>query len=394
MFFTFLNKETVSWIDFSIMENYSPNQVLFYYYDSLLTIHLKTYTELLETKEKGETNKNLNKWCELLEDIGIEDEAGYFQENGFLLELGPYYYPNTNTRFYISKNYLAPANQLVKEDLEILLSLHLTPKVNKELQAYNKSRKNAKKTSKNKEEAIKDVKMCIKSLYETESLNQHINYINKLLESRYSMVEKENLEPHEPNNAPVKPSANENNISYDNIIPFTKIKFKNKNETSTNPTFNHDLKVYLIRYREFEKACDRYKLILNEWPNLYKIFMDKCYEDIDMAEENLKRISTYMKMYNNIISKSFVHPDYQDIEILETFAYCLETGRANDLQDCMNLFEEEKHWRDVKASQVRIENTIYFLQSETDLTRFADENILEYLKKFNETAAIMEKVNN
>ncbi|NLJ72315.1 MAG: hypothetical protein GX333_04795, partial [Syntrophomonadaceae bacterium] len=62
-------------------------------------------------------------------------------------------------------------------------------------------------------------------------------------------------------------------------------------------------------------------------------------------------------------------------------------------QDCMNILEDEKYWQDIKDSQLRIENTIYFLQSETDLTRFADENINKYLKQFNEVAATMDNIN-
>ncbi|NLB88117.1 MAG: hypothetical protein GX790_02665 [Syntrophomonadaceae bacterium] len=121
--------------------------------------------------------------------------------------------------------------------------------------------------------------------------------------------------------------------------------------------------------------------------------MDKCFEDIDVAEEKLKKANSILEIYNTILSKSFIHPDYQEISTLETFKYYLETGRANDLQDCMNLFEEERHWKEIKASQNRIENTIYFLQSETDLTRFADENINLYLRRFNEAAASLDKFN-
>jgi hypothetical protein len=70
---------------------------------------------------------------------------------------------------------------------------------------------------------------------------------------------------------------------------------------------------------------------------------------------------------------------YQDIKSLQTFKHYLETGRANDLQDCMNLFEEERHWHDIKASQERIENTIYFMQSNDEGLRFASEHIEQLL---------------
>lgn len=82
-----------------------------------------------------------------------------------------------------------------------------------------------------------------------------------------------------------------------------------------------------------------------------------------------------LELYNTILDKSSVHADYQDVKILETFRYFLETGRASDLQECMNLYEEEKHWQEIKASQERIENTIYFLQNSSDQGLIASEQL-------------------
>lgn len=389
MFFTFLDKENPYWLDLSVMQKYSPEKVLFFYYDSSLTISIRTYTELLATREQDKSNKNLTKWYLLFEQLEVQDDINILQESEFILEQGPYYYLTTNTRLYFTKEYLSPNNQLTVEDMETLLSLNNALEVDKELYKYYKSRKNPKKVPKNKEELITDVEMCIKSLSATESLNKHINFINKLLERRYSLVEKTDLSPAQPDNVPIKPVPNNNK---DNVIPLN--RKKKKHENNSHPSFNHDTKVYFIRYREFEKACERYKLALIDWSSInYKLFMEKCYEDIDIAEEKLKKATSILDIYNAIILKSFIHPDYQEVSILETFKYYLETGRSNDLQDCMNLFEEERHWKEIKASQNRIENTIYFLQSETDLTRFADENISLYLKKFNEAAASEDKLN-
>ena len=94
-----------------------------------------------------------------------------------------------------------------------------------------------------------------------------------------------------------------------------------------------------------------------------------------------------MRIYNNIISKSLVHADYQDINTLSVFKHYLETGRANDLRDCMNLYEEERHWDEIKASQERIENTIYFLQNSDDKSRLAQDHIERLLKKINDRSA-------
>ena len=98
-------------------------------------------------------------------------------------------------------------------------------------------------------------------------------------------------------------------------------------------------------------------------------------QDINQAEAQLANTRQMLNIYNSAISRSPVHQSYQDIKTLNTFKQYLETGRANDLQDCMNLFEEERHWHEIKASQERIENTIYFLHNSDDGLRFANEHI-------------------
>jgi hypothetical protein len=140
------------------------------------------------------------------------------------------------------------------------------------------------------------------------------------------------------------------------------------------------MKVYFIRYREYEKACDRFKEALECWVALAGPFTDTCMKDIEYSEQNLKNARRILSVYNNIISRSYVHIDYQDIRTLSTFRHYLETGRCIDLQDCMNVWSDEKHWSEIKASQERIENTIYFLQNDSEYTRFADQKINEMLK--------------
>jgi hypothetical protein len=39
----------------------------------------------------------------------------------------------------------------------------------------------------------------------------------------------------------------------------------------------------------------------------------------------------------------------------------------------MNIYEEERLWTEIKASQERIENTIHFLQYENDALNLASE---------------------
>jgi hypothetical protein len=131
--------------------------------------------------------------------------------------------------------------------------------------------------------------------------------------------------------------------------------------------------VYFIRYREYEKACERYKRLLENWSACHQALYDRCYNDIDEAEAKMRKALSVLDLYNKVLEKSAVHSDYQDVMTLEMFRYFLETGRASDLQECMNLYEEEKHWHEIKASQERIENTIYFLQSSSEQGLLASE---------------------
>jgi hypothetical protein len=259
------------------------------------------------------------------------------------------------------------------------MSFQTTPAPEQELHRYNKTRKNAKKVAKNKEELIEDLNMCIAALKETERLNKHINYLNKVLEMRCAIVEQEEVSPPEPDNLPDKPEKpnDAERSTLNNLIPFSRVR--NKQSPKNNCNYNHEMKIYFIRYREYEKACDRYKNALEIWGNLYTPFINRCMQDIQKAESQLKYTQKMLGVYNNIVNKSYVHADYQDIKTLTTFKHYLETGRAIDLQDCMNVFEEEKHWSEIKASQERIENTIYFLQSDNDNFRYADKKINEIL---------------
>lgn len=197
--------------------------------------------------------------------------------------------------------------------------------------------------------------------------------------------------PQEPDILPSKPKKADTPppSSGSNLIPFASLKSrrKRKSQEEEHNSFNQQMKIYLMQYREYEKACDRYKEVLEQWQDYSSDYLERCYVDIEITESKLKNAQKNLRIYNNIISKSMVHADYQDINTLSAFKHYLETGRANDLQDCMNLFEEERHWDEIKASQERIENTIYFLQNSDDRSRLAQDQIERLLKKINDRSA-------
>ena len=207
--------------------------------------------------------------------------------------------------------------------------------------------------------------MCITALQEIHNIERQQAYLGCFLEEREALMGLSNIGPMEPENPPQKPSKpTESDPVPPNLLGLRLAWPRRPQQDILN--YNFELKVYFIRYREYEKACDRFKEALKEWPRYSEDFQEDCQWDIREAREKLKKARSHLDLYQNMLRKNYIHSAYQDLNTLTTFKHYLETGRANTLQDCMNLYEEEQHWREIKASQRRIENTIYFLQSEVD----------------------------
>ncbi|HOQ08958.1 MAG TPA: hypothetical protein PLG09_02400 [Syntrophomonadaceae bacterium] len=374
MFYPFLNKENPNYLDSSVLLNAFPREVLFYYYHNAVRITDEAYLTLQQVALDDSVLSDMARiWLNLIENqLEAEADLQSFVNNPYLKAIGPYYYPETNTRFYFCKEVPEPQNVMTAFDLELLKQLDSPTAINRELQQYAKTRKNKKNST---ADLIREMDMCILALREIERINRHTNYLRKLLEQRYAIVEQENLLPCEPDGVPEKPIKESEERRLDNIIPFSRVRGLRKKQEQEGSRYNHDVKVYFIRYREYEKACDRYKQVLENWPMYQQAFYDRCFNDIEEAEFKMNQALQALELYNTILDKSSVHADYQDVKILETFRYFLETGRASDLQECMNLYEEEKHWQEIKASQERIENTIYFLQNSSDQGLIASEQL-------------------
>jgi len=384
VFFSFLQKDEPHFPDLSLVVNYEPRQIIFYYYNSYLKIPLELCQDIKEIAgEEMNPNAPIRKWSEFLfDDLKVGSDLETLQNNEYLEGVGPYYYPLTNTRLYFVKTSIGESGALTAHDLDIMQTLNAEHPLNNDLASYQKTRKNGKRVARSEAELIRDINMCLASLREIEKINRHINYLNKLLQNRYALVETIELLPGEPDILPDKPRKEEADTpTQGNLISLSGLLNRRRKVGEREGSFNHEMKVYIIRYREYEKACDRYKAVLENWGTFYQQFLDLCYEDIDSAEEKLRQAQSNLQIYNSIIVKSFVNSIYQDSKTLSTFRYYLETGRGHSIQDCMNLFEEESRWSEIKASQERIENTIYFLQHGTDNQRAAGEQVDQLLKR-------------
>lgn len=384
MFFSFLQKDDPHFLDLSLVVNYEPRQVIFYYYSSFLKIPLDLCQEIREIAgEEGNPDAPIRKWSDFLfDDLKVSTDLENLQNNEFLEGVGPFYYPLSNTRLYFVKTNISESGILTGHDMDIMQGLNAEYPLNSELAAYQKTRKSGKKTARNEGELIRDITMCLASLREVEKINRHINFLNKHLQNRYALVETMELLPGEPDSLPEKPRKDESEASSaGTLISLNGLLGRRRKAPDRPGNFNHDMKVYIIRYREYEKACDRYKAVLENWSTFYPEFLALCNKDIASAEGKLRQAQASLHIYNSIIVRSFVNSTYQDTRTLSTFRYYLETGRAHSIQDCMNLFEEESRWSEIKASQERIENTIHFLQHGTDNQRTAGEQVDQLLKR-------------
>lgn len=387
MFKTFLNKENGHFLDLSTLMVYFPPQILFYFYNSYIKIPLPTYHELNRiAKKERDLEAPLFAWLELLdEQLNAKADLFSLAESEYLNTIGPYYYPLTNTRFYFPKT-AAPADSITAEDIALLFELDTSIPIGSDILSYSRSRRDGKRL-KNAEELIKDISMCIIALTEIEKLEKHINYLHKCLEQRYQIVEMEDLYPAEPDNQPEKPEKDtlDSPSKENNLVKFIKPSSWRRKYYEAYSHFSYETKVYLIRYREFEKSLERFKKVLVDWNNHKWALTDKCFEDIAIAEAKIKSAKAGLVVYKNILSKSYVHPDYQTFNPLILFKYYLETGRAGEIQECMNLFEEEKHWSEIKESQARIENTIYFLQNYTEPEYTNGKEMDSFFKRMRDT---------
>lgn len=374
MLVNFLNKTRPDYPDLDALNTYSPGELLFYFMSASLNIGLDQYLNLKEAEgQDGSLPSSSREWLELIEHhLDAGTDLLTLQESEYLESIGPYYYSPTNTRFYFYKNRPFDSELLTAADLELLESFHQIKAPEPAVQTYGKNKKTVKRYSRNKDELIRDIRMCQAALSSLDKLNKQINFWEKVLEKRQAVLSHPDLLPVEPEDPPYKPATPDNTYPEGNI--FLAI-LRRKQRQELNTEYQHAVKVYYIRYREYEKGCDRFKAILQSWSDLKPDFLDHCREDCTMAEEKLFAARQYLALYNLILNRSIIHSQYRDIPTLNSFQHYLESGRADDLQECMNIFEEESLWRDIKAGQNRIENTIYLLQSDSTHLELAREQI-------------------
>ncbi len=386
MFLTFLNKSAATHADPSLLKSYTPAQVLSYYYNGSLYLGSDFFQTLLNLNEdEVEQSDSIREWINFVgADLEAFDDLVSFSENEYLYNLGPFYYPMANSRIYFTKAVIPAENKITKEDLDILENLQVLQPLNPIIQASNKSKKVNKKNNKAFDDLLFEINQCLAAFNESERLNKQLNFLRKHLDNRTAVLRDKEIKPMEPDNVPVKPQKEEWTAPKASIkSTLLSIAGKKKDNEQKFKDFNHEIKVYYIRYREYEKSCDRFKNALLDWPNHRTIFIGKCQREADKIKEKMLFVQHQLKTCNSVLSTSAIHAKYQDQKILSNFKEYLETGRASDIQACMNIYEEEKLWHELRAGQERIENTIYFMQNENEHVYVAQQHMNHLLEEKN-----------
>jgi hypothetical protein len=363
-------KEGYNNLDISVFLEYPPDIVLEFFQQSFINISLNVYQELKEQfADPANLNENVPKWVLFIDKLlDMEDSLFTLEENSNLDFVGPAYYVKTNTRFFFFKTCFEHEGTTA-QDIAELVELNATPAIDDLIAKHYATLKCKPSSRKSREELLNDLQVCISALEETEHISNQIMFQRKLVEVRESFLNAPYAalaEPEKPEEKPEKPVQKANFLG-GILSPKSRAAFE-----AACQQYNHDLKVYYMRYREYEKACDRYKNSLKDWEFEKNHLINRSIEDIKKAKLKIKKGNRIIKIYNEVLNNLDIHPQYQNITSLARFYYFLETGRAMTMQECMNLYEQEQYWEDLKESQERLERnimaTVYYLHSEAAAT--------------------------
>ena len=370
MLLSFFGKDGNNNLDISVFLEYPPDIVLEFFQQSYVNISLSVYQELKDQfADPDNLNENIPKWVLFIDKLlDMEDSLFSLEENRNLDFVGPAYYIKTNTRFFFYKTCFEHEG-ITAQDIAEMVELNSTPAINDLIAKHYATLKCKPASRKSREELLNDLQISITALEEIEHISRQIMFQRQLIEIREAFLNAPYaalIEPEKPEDKPEKPVPKYSFMG-GLLNPKSRAAFE-----AACQQYNHDLKVYYMKYREYEKACDRYKNALKDWESEKNYLINRSIEDIKKAKLKIKNGNRIIKIYNEVLTSLDIHPQYQSIVPLTRFYYFLETGRALSIQECMNLYEQEQSLEELKESQERLERnimaTVYYLHSEAAAT--------------------------
>ena len=116
--------------------------------------------------------------------------------------------------------------------------------------------------------------------------------------------------------------------------------------------------LYAIRKNKYDKACAESQ---KEHEQKRKVYEKKCSE-IDLQIQNIqKQVQKWSDERNKYLSQHWDHllllpPEFRNPQATEFMLTAVEYGRANTLGEAMNLYEQERNYREWMGKMDRIES--------------------------------------
>ena len=371
--------------DLSVYLAYTPEKLLPFWYGQTLCMPLSIWQELHKqaalTQEMSEAPCRL--WVQLIqEDLAASDELILMENTSYLNEIGPFYYLPDKVCFYFSRNantetFGAEEFSQRKQDIEAVSSLD--PLLQKSLSQRSKT---TKRTALQPEELKKEIQICMLALSERDRFQrqaERLKDFGALCGAALSQAEEVSPKPELKQEMPKPEKGKDSNGKKGNFRQRL-YDFFTESSVPASPFQGQQRRQYFLSLRLYENACDRYKEAREKWHD----FHDDFYAKVETVEKacagRQATVEKNIRLCNEALTRSSIHTIYQKILILESFLCYLETGRATNLQSCINLYEEEQHWNELKNSQHRIENTILSWQPEPGKLPILDSETMTFLQ--------------
>lgn len=127
------------------------------------------------------------------------------------------------------------------------------------------------------------------------------------------------------------------------LIDIFKIVYlKIYNKTIAKRKYEDEYNKYLtekpVKEKEFKDNKDKR---IKKYEEKIKGYEEELKEANKMCEDAEKKVKELEQKFNDICNKNGLHVDYQNIICITNFIDYLEKGRADNLKECINLFESE-----------------------------------------------------
>ncbi len=363
--------------DLSVYLTFPPEKVLPFFYGQSLYLPLQVWQAL--QKEDAEAPKSAalscRAWLRLIRHLGAEEALRLLEKNPGLQTVGPFYHLPDKVSFFFPLYAAAPVfSAAVLAEWQQVLEAFIPPAP--ELSRFLTQRPQvSKRRGLSSEELLKELALCQTVLAERQRLQTLCGYVKAFAANcAAARMQALTLTPEPVLTRPVPETP----------VPREREPLRQRLRQILSPapmaiSSSPERHTYFLSLRLYDQACTRYKEARGKWPSRQESFYRKVAAAEKKARAKLALAEKAMQLCASVLEQTVIHPCYQQPEILSTFAGYLETGRAAQLKACINLYEEERHWQELKTSQHRIEQTILSWQ-DPEKRPLLDSETLSFLQ--------------